>query len=238
MPLQLNSESFGRVLPSELEATDEPGTLEFGIQAKMEAKVDDSLQATRRMKRMVEESRTAGAAALTSLEHQGRQLDHVERELDAVDAGVAKSSAVVKELERCCCYDLCCWCCCCFGGRKNPHDEEEGIVSWSRDSDENVSVVRTSQYNNHGLDKSFSHSLASSFGAGLLHRITNDAREQEMDENLGEVNDTIAVLRNMALDQGTTITQQNQQISRITDHTNATDSRIAGVNTRVKNLLK
>lgn len=243
MPLTLDTQSMVPISSSELMASEEPPTPDFGLQVKMESRVDDSLQATRRMRRMVDESRTAAAAALTSLDHQGRQLDHMERELDAVDAGVAKSSAAIKEMERCCCYDLCCFCCCCCGGGKKAADEEEA-VAWSRDSGDDVSVIRSQyQYNNHGLDKSFSpsaHSLSSSsvFGAGLLHRITNDAREDEMEENLGDVHDTIAVLRNMALDQGTTISQQNQQIGRITDHVNATDDRITGVNKRVQNLLK
>lgn len=48
-----------------------------------------------------------------------------------------------------------------------------------------------------------------------IRRITNDARETEMDENLGQVNTMIGNLRNMALDMGSELENQNQQIEKI-----------------------
>lgn len=49
----------------------------------------------------------------------------------------------------------------------------------------------------------------------LSYRITNDARETEMDENLGQVNTMIGNLRNMALDMGSELENQNHQIEKI-----------------------
>lgn len=46
-------------------------------------------------------------------------------------------------------------------------------------------------------------------------RITNDAREDEMEENMGQVNTMIGNLRNMAIDMGSEIENQNRQINRI-----------------------
>lgn len=48
-----------------------------------------------------------------------------------------------------------------------------------------------------------------------LYRITNDAREDEMEENMGQVNTMIGNLRNMALDMGSELENQNRQIDRI-----------------------
>lgn len=48
-----------------------------------------------------------------------------------------------------------------------------------------------------------------------LCRITNDAREDEMEENMGQVNTMIGNLRNMALDMGSELENQNRQIERI-----------------------
>lgn len=48
-----------------------------------------------------------------------------------------------------------------------------------------------------------------------MYRISNDARETEMDENLGQVNTMIGNLRNMALDMGSELENQNQQIEKI-----------------------
>ena len=46
-------------------------------------------------------------------------------------------------------------------------------------------------------------------------RITNDAREDEMEENLQQVSSMIGNLRNMACDMGNEIVNQNNQIDRI-----------------------
>lgn len=46
-------------------------------------------------------------------------------------------------------------------------------------------------------------------------RITNDAREDEMEENLQQVSTMIGNLRNMACDMGNEISNQNNQIERI-----------------------
>lgn len=46
-------------------------------------------------------------------------------------------------------------------------------------------------------------------------RITNDAREEEMENNMGEVNTMIGNLRNMALDMSSELDNQNQQVDRI-----------------------
>lgn len=50
-----------------------------------------------------------------------------------------------------------------------------------------------------------------------LRRVTDDARENEMDENLEQVGGIIGNLRHMALDMGNEIDTQNRQIDRIMD---------------------
>ena len=49
----------------------------------------------------------------------------------------------------------------------------------------------------------------------FIVRITNDAREDEMEQNVGEVSNMIGNLRNMAVDMGNEIEGQNRQIDRI-----------------------
>ena len=47
-------------------------------------------------------------------------------------------------------------------------------------------------------------------------RITNDAREDEMEQNMSEVSGMLGNLRNMAIDMGSEISAQNNQLGRIT----------------------
>lgn len=51
----------------------------------------------------------------------------------------------------------------------------------------------------------------------LVCRITNDAREDEMEENLEAVGSILGNLKDMAVNMGTEIDKQNVQIDRITD---------------------
>ena len=46
-------------------------------------------------------------------------------------------------------------------------------------------------------------------------RITNDDREEEMEENMQQVSTMIGNLRNMAADMGTEVENQNKQLDRI-----------------------
>lgn len=46
-------------------------------------------------------------------------------------------------------------------------------------------------------------------------RVTNDAREDEMEENLAHVGSIVGNLKSMALDMGNEILLQNDQIDRI-----------------------
>lgn len=50
---------------------------------------------------------------------------------------------------------------------------------------------------------------------GYITRITNDAREEEMDENVQQVSTMIGNLRNMAIDMSTEVGNQNRQLGRI-----------------------
>lgn len=56
-------------------------------------------------------------------------------------------------------------------------------------------------------------------------RVTNDARENEMDENLEQVSGIIGNLRHMALDMGNEIDTQNRQIDRIMEKVKAAISK-------------
>ncbi|KAJ7413486.1 Synaptosomal-associated protein 23 [Willisornis vidua] len=69
------------------------------------------------------------------------------------------------------------------------------------------------------------------------NRITNDAREDEMDENLAQVGNILGNLKNMALDMGNEIDAQNKQIDRINIKADTNRDRIEQANVRAKKLI-
>ena len=74
-------------------------------------------------------------------------------------------------------------------------------------------------------------------GGGYSKRITHDAREDEMDENLTQVGSLLGILKNMALDMGNKIDAQNQQIQKITEKADTNKNCIDIANTRAKKLI-
>ncbi|KAL2303583.1 hypothetical protein Nmel_008858 [Mimus melanotis] len=73
---------------------------------------------------------------------------------------------------------------------------------------------------------------------GYITRITNDAREDEMDENLAQVGNILGNLKNMALDMGNEIDAQNKQIDRINVKADTNRERIEQANIRAKKLIE
>lgn len=71
-----------------------------------------------------------------------------------------------------------------------------------------------------------------------IARITKDAREDEMEENMGQVTTMIGNLRNMAIDMGSEISSQNAQLDRINQKADSNKMRIQGANERAQKLLK
>merc|ERR1740129_1295511 len=73
---------------------------------------------------------------------------------------------------------------------------------------------------------------------GYIQRINNDAREDEMEENMQAVGSILGNLKNMAQDMGDEIDRQNKNLDRINVKTNITDGKIGAANKRTEKLLK
>ena len=63
-------------------------------------------------------------------------------------------------------------------------------------------------------------------GGRYIKHITNDAREDEMEENLTQVGSILENLKNMALDRGNEIEAENRQVQRITKKADTNGDRI------------
>ena len=73
---------------------------------------------------------------------------------------------------------------------------------------------------------------------GYIQRINNDAREDEMEENMQAVGSMLGNLKNMAQDMGEEISKQNKQTDRILDKTEKNSKTVDNANVRAQKLLK
>jgi synaptosomal-associated protein 25 len=194
------------------------------IQTQMNQTTNESLESTRRMLTLCEESKEAGIRTLVMLDEQGEQLDAIDSGMDRINAEMRDAEKNLEGLEKCC--GLC-------------------VLPWKRTKnvEKSAAYSKTFKGNEDGkVNSSGPRQVVAQNGmgpgSGYIQRITNDAREDEMEENLQQVSTMIGNLRNMACDMGNEISNQNNQIDRIKGKTDISQIRIEGANKRAKTLLK
>lgn len=192
------------------------------LQVKANQVADESLESTRRMMALCEESTEVGMRTIVMLDEQGEQLDRVEDGMDQIHADMREAEKNLSGMEKCC--GICVLPC-----KKNSSFKEDD-VTWKGNEDGKIINNQPTRVmdDRNGVAQQ----------AGYIVRITNDAREGEMEENMGQVNTMIGNLRNMAIDMGSELENQNNQIDRINRKGESNESRIAAANQRAHQLLK
>merc|ERR1719378_1106983 len=160
------------------------------------------------------------------LDEQGEKLDRVEETLDDINAEMRVAEKNLTGLEK-----FCGLCICSCKKRKNFEKTEEYKKGFGNRED-----GRNRNPGTNGGAVAGGSSEPSK--GGYIQRVTNDAREDEMDENLGQVAGIIGNLKAMAVDMGTELDSHNVKIDRITDKTNANESRIESANQRARDILR
>lgn len=193
------------------------------LQFKANKTTDDSLESTRRMLQLCDESKEAGFRTLMGLDEQGEQLDKIEEDMDKINADMKEAEKNLTGMEKCC--GICIFPC----AKKKEFKEDAG--TWKGNDDGKVVNGQPTRVvdDRAGIGPSTTSYVA---------RITNDAREDEMEDNLGQVGNMLGNLRNMALDMGSEIVQQTSQLDRINDKTISNEVRIKDANVRASELLR
>ncbi|XP_071961764.1 synaptosomal-associated protein 25-like isoform X1 [Antedon mediterranea] len=190
----------------------------------IDAKTIESLESTRRMLTLVEESQDVGIKTLVMLDEQGEQLDRIEEGLDQINADMKEAEENLAGLEACCGICTCPW---------KKMFNFEGGDDYKKTWQGNDDGATGAQPMRVGDDRD-----ACAGNSSYVTRITNDAREDEMDENIGQVNSLVGNLRHMALDMQNEISGQNQQIDRINDKAESNNERIQVADKRAKDILR
>lgn len=186
---------------------------------------DESLDATRRMVAQMEECQDYGIRTLVALDEQGEQLERIEDAMNTVNKDMRDAEKNLAGLEKCCGLCSCPW----QKGKAPPKDEEYKKI-WKKNQD---GKVVNSQPMNVADDRN-----AVTIGGPMIKRVTDDAREDEMEENLGQVSSCINNLKHMALDMNNEITTQNAMMDRLNKKVDSNNDRINVANKRAITLLK
>lgn len=186
---------------------------------------DESLDATRRMVAQMEECQDYGIRTLVALDEQGEQLERIEDAMNTVNKDMRDAEKNLAGLEKCCGLCACPW-----QKGKAPQKNEEYKKIWKKNQD---GKVVSAQPMNVADDRN-----AVTIGGPMIKRVTDDAREDEMEENLNQVSSCVNNLKHMALDMNNEITTQNTQMDRLNSKVQSNKDRISDANTRAITLLK
>uniref|UniRef100_A0A3Q3X691 Multifunctional fusion protein n=1 Tax=Mola mola TaxID=94237 RepID=A0A3Q3X691_MOLML len=194
------------------------------LQTRADQIADESLESTRRMLALVEE-----VSPLTLESHiyfttlmplsSPEQLDRrIEEGMDQINKDMKDAEKNLNNLGQFC--GLCtCPCNKIKGGGQAWGGNQDGVVN--------------SQPGARVVDEREQMAIS----GGFIRRVTDDARENEMDENLEQVGGIIGNLRHMALDMGQEIDTQNRQIDRIMEKADSNKTRIDEANQRATKML-
>ncbi|XP_061733757.1 SNARE_SNAP25N and SNARE_SNAP23C domain-containing protein [Nerophis ophidion] len=208
-------------------ASDQPALSEQEeLQRRANQVTDESLESTRRMMQLVEESKDAGIRALVMLDEQGEQLERIEEGLDQINSDMKEAEKNLTDLGKCC--GLC-------GCDKLKAFEKSGAYKavWGGASGQD-GVVCNQPPSSRVVDEREQMTMS----GGHIRRVTNDAREDEMEDNLAHVGNIIGNLKSMALDMGSEINAQDAQMVRIDGKVNHNMSRIDAANQKANTLMK
>nr|XP_050037526.1 synaptosomal-associated protein 25-like isoform X5 [Dermacentor andersoni] len=192
------------------------------LQQQIDDGTAESLERTRNMISLCEESKEAGIRTLVALDEQGEQLDRIEEDMDKINADMKEAEKNLTGMEKCC--GICV--CPCQKGKEFKEDAS----TWKANEDGKVVNSQPARVmdDRNGAGPT----------SGYIARITNDDRENEMEDNMVQVSTMIGNLRNMAIDMGSEIESQNRQIDRINQKAQSNESRISAANQRATKLLK
>jgi synaptosomal-associated protein 25 len=168
---------------------------------------------------LCEESKEAGIRTLVALDDQGEQLDHIESGMTQINEDMRQAEKNLEGMEKCCGLCVLPW--------KKGGGFKEDAGTWKGNDDGKI-VNNQPQRVMQDVP---------AYG-GYIGKITNDAREEEMENNMGQVSTMVGNLRNMAIDMGSEIESQNRQIDRVTARAASNEVRISAANERAGKLLK
>ncbi|XP_007564550.2 synaptosomal-associated protein 23-like [Poecilia formosa] len=170
---------------------------------------DESLESTRRMLQMAEESQQTGNKTMEMLDHQAGELTASTFHA-AFDSKRGQNLSEMLSFWKRRYFD--------YQGIRVSSIENDSRYkrTWGKGNSKGSNVVSRQPSGVRNGQTAQTNAAAAPSGP-YINRVTNDAREDEMEDNLQAVGGIIGNMKDMALNMGNEIDKQNVQIDRIND---------------------
>ncbi|XP_049877542.1 synaptosomal-associated protein 25-like [Pectinophora gossypiella] len=177
---------------------------------------DQSLQSTRRMVVMVDESKEVGLRTLVTLDQQGEKLARFDEVQDEIRDEIQQSEKALNDMEKCCGLFALPW----------PRSKlSKADKAWKKTKEDKV-VKRQPQKITDDTSDLDEH----------LPRITNDDGEVEMDSNLAHVHSTVGNLKSMAAGINAEVRAHNRQLDKLRQKADSNDEHVMAAAQRTDKL--
>ncbi|KAK5971812.1 SNARE domain protein [Trichostrongylus colubriformis] len=176
----------------------------------------EALGCTHRMVAELEKMNEEGVMTLSALENQDEQLDKLEANLHQINDDISAVTSDITKMERCCCFPVLCLPLRRF--RRN------------KDKESNIRAVASSSI-------VVKHRPSQKPDGAFIPRLTDTVVEDEIEDNLRQVNETLDNIKHLAVDINVQLSIQEPKIDRIQNLIDTSDLAMDGANEKVKRLL-
>ncbi|VUZ49814.1 unnamed protein product [Hymenolepis diminuta] len=196
------------------------------LRLKMNQRTDESLESTRRMVTMAEESHQMGAATMETLHHQGEQLNRMNDQMNVIHEDIKHTEKNLDNLEKCC------------GIFKLPWKRVSRPGNDKNFKQKDYSAVTVQPATGTYAKNSKRGEVPQSQPSGpFITRILDDDRETEMEQNLGHVSNIVGELKTMATDMNAEIQTHNAKLDDIANKTLDNQVRLQAAQTQATRIV-
>lgn len=211
------------------------------IQEQIFASEDRQLDSTMRALRSIQESESMGVATAEELLRQGEQLNNIERKTDEINQTMTVTQKHLNNIKSV------------FGGIKNwwgakktstaakepetkPNRLQETLEKHRSDQPVRRNPDTRGFYQeDDDLDEDF---MKGARTQQYFKPVTHSAREEQLNENLGEISNGLTTLKGLALGLGDEIERQNNQLDRLGPKVGKANDRLEHQNKQMKTILR
>lgn len=211
------------------------------IQEQIFASEDRQLDSTMRALRSIQESEIMGVATAEELLRQGEQLNNIERKTDEINQTMTVTQKHLNNIKSV------------FGGIKNwwgakktptaakepetkPNRLQETLEKHRSDQPVRRNPDTRGFYQeDDDLDEDF---MKGARTQQYFKPVTHSAREEQLNENLGEISNGLTTLKGLALGLGDEIERQNNQLDRLGPKVGKANDHLEHQNKQMKTILR
>ena len=175
------------------------------LQQEIDHTQQQTLDASRNIKRIALETEDIAGKTLNNLHEQGDNINKIEKTLDSVDNKIDQAEDGMDQLDKCCGLFICPW--------KRVRRTKKYGKAFS--TAENQGYVADQPVQHHDIK--------------LKRIVEGDDREDEIEENVNVAARAVGNLAMMANDMNFELTKQNNQLERVNQKAASNEQRLEGV---------